>query len=649
MNTVPRRWQDLSVIQQMAFWQAPLVAILSLEIGLLMWGLWLVAWLLSFARRWWLQLPILATLIYLTSQFVPVKSADFFILILVILLPFTWRLDEDKSISPAGLCPTIFLAGSVFIFQTQFIVLLGLVAWLLAFLLWFTTALTGFRLSAISIRWLPIIAGSIATAAVIVVIFTIIPRLGTGFIPSFATASQEIGLTDELTPGGMSDLLESDEVAFRALPVGKRKSDEPYWRVFVLSHQKGNRWLRDGSLSLVNDFVTTASDKIARYQILTDSHDLSYVPVPGFPASSAKAVSDGYGFNKFGEALLSKGRDTRQIWIEAIIGDTHAYDYPFMLAENKTNPKLQAYGKMLRRSYPDDKAFIGALMAEFADNFSYSTTVSFPKTDSLDHFYFQAKEGFCSYFATSLAVLLRAGGLEAHVVTGYLGGDWNSYGNYWLVKQSDAHAWVEVRASDGKWYRLDPTALARQSITSGFTDITNLQGQASSELQRNDSSFLAYLGQAASYFDSLNLRVTLAIMNYGDDSISDANGQDNEDRFALMLAVVGLAMTILFVVFTIVRFASHRGHGRPASEKALESLISSHSQPRGAGESLIEHTSKMKQLDGACYEMAQELALQIYQARFGTALERSTHEASYKSQIKLLARMIKQAKKASSS
>jgi len=151
------RWSEMPIMVKMALWQAPLILILSLEIGLFLWLFWILAWSLSFLKRWWLQVPILAGLIAMSAQLVPLKSADFFILMLVILLPFAWQLDEsesasEKQLSPAGLCPTIFLAGSVFIFQTQFIILLGLVAWLLSFLLWFTTALTGFRLSNISIR-----------------------------------------------------------------------------------------------------------------------------------------------------------------------------------------------------------------------------------------------------------------------------------------------------------------------------------------------------------------------------------------------------------------------------------------------------------------------------------------------------------------
>ena len=107
------RWREMPIMAKMALWQAPLIFVLSLEIGLFLWLFWAVAWSLSFLKRWWLQLPILCGFIGLSAQLVPIKSADFFILMLVILLPFAWQLDEadhvaEKRLSPAGLCPTIF-------------------------------------------------------------------------------------------------------------------------------------------------------------------------------------------------------------------------------------------------------------------------------------------------------------------------------------------------------------------------------------------------------------------------------------------------------------------------------------------------------------------------------------------------------------
>ena len=613
-----------------------------------MWLFWAASWGLSFVRRWWLQAPILAGLIALTTQIVPVRSADFFILMLVILLPFTWRLDDKEPLSPAGLCPTIFVAGSVFIFQSQFIVLLGLVAWLLAFLLWFTTALTGFKLSMLSVRWLPILAGSAACAALIVLLFTFIPRLSTGFIPSFATASQQIGLTDELTPGGMSDLLASEDVAFRAIPASPSQPAPRYWRVFSLAHSKGNQWQRVKDRRIRNDFLIKDTSRQVRYQILADTHDLSFIPVPGFPASSAKAITSGFGYNRYGEALLSEGGDSRQVWIDSLHGSRHDYDYPASLSLSEANPRLQDYGRLLRERLPDEQAFIDAIMAEFGASFTYDTQIEMPQDNALDAFFFEVKTGFCSYFATSLATILRAGGIEAHVITGYMGGEWNSFGNYWLVKQSDAHAWVEVRRQDGTWQRLDPTLEAMQLSTPRFSGLSSF-GEVTFEgralAQRQEEGIWHRFEQAVAFVDSLNLRVTLAIMNYGDDTETISEGQSDEDNFALLLAAVGLAVTMIFVIYGITRLGARSHAGRPVGEKRLERLISVYASERLAGESLLEHVAKINSIDKGAGALATALAKAIYQSRFALPPTQAASNAQIKERLKQIQTVLKQSKK----
>lgn len=648
------RWREMPIMAKMALWQAPLIFVLSLEIGLFLWLFWAVAWSLSFLKRWWLQLPILCGFIALSAQLVPIKSADFFILMLVILLPFAWQLDEaehvaEKRLSPAGLCPTIFLAGSVFIFQTQFIILLGLVAWLLSFLLWFTTALTGFRLSNISIRWVPIIAGAAATAAVIVTLFTFIPRLGTGFIPSFATASQKIGLTDSLAPGGMSDLLASTEIAFRAIPQSRTQPAPRYWRVFVLSEQSGNQWRRDGDVRLQNDFLIKDKSQSVRYQILTDTHDLNHIPIAGWPASSASAISDGYGYNAYGEALLNRGRDTRQIWITALDGRQHDYAYPPSTTLSDANPRLQAYGAEWRARVPDEDEFISSVMDSFARDFLYDTSVTYPEKDALDSFFFEGRVGYCSYFATTLATILRAGGLEAHVVTGYMGGEWNLYGNYWLVNQSDAHAWVEVKRQDGSWQRLDPTLQAMQLSTARFQGLASfgekdLDGRPLTSSQK--TGLLASLANVVAFADSLNLRVTLAIMNYGDSADSTDREARDQDNFALLLAAVGLAVAIIFAIIAVLRLSSYRAGQRPRSERRLELMISHMTEQRLVGETLIEHAQKLAHLDHALAQQACVIARRIYRNRFSRTAMDDTDERIIIQEIKKLERQVKITKKA---
>lgn len=66
------------------------------------------------------------------------------------------------------------------------------------------------------------------------------------------------------------------------------------------------------------------------------------------------------------------------------------------------------------------------------------------------------KIGYCEHFASAMALMLRTVGVPARMVVGYLGGDYNPNGDYYLVSQRSAHAWVEAYVGGG-WLRLDPT------------------------------------------------------------------------------------------------------------------------------------------------------------------------------------------------
>lgn len=93
----------------------------------------------------------------------------------------------------------------------------------------------------------------------------------------------------------------------------------------------------------------------------------------------------------------------------------------------------------------------------------------------LDDFLFGSKEGYCEHYATALAVMLRATGVPTRIVTGFVQGEWNAYGNYLVVRQEDAHTWVEAYM-DGAWTSFDPTpqaglgGAAPSSNTSLFMD-----------------------------------------------------------------------------------------------------------------------------------------------------------------------------------
>ncbi len=98
-------------------------------------------------------------------------------------------------------------------------------------------------------------------------------------------------------------------------------------------------------------------------------------------------------------------------------------------------------------------------------NYKYSLQ-NLPITENpLEDFLFKHKYGNCEYFASAMAVMLRAAGIPARLVGGYRGGYYNDMGKYYLVPQKNAHVWVEAYI-DKNWIRLDPTPAPLEGFVS---------------------------------------------------------------------------------------------------------------------------------------------------------------------------------------
>ena len=99
-----------------------------------------------------------------------------------------------------------------------------------------------------------------------------------------------------------------------------------------------------------------------------------------------------------------------------------------------------------------------AIQTYLMHNYRYSLDAPLSElAQPLEDFLFIRKTGYCEHYATAMAVMLRTIGIPTRLVTGFLTTEWNEYGNYYLVRQQDAHAWVEVYLAHSGWVALDPT------------------------------------------------------------------------------------------------------------------------------------------------------------------------------------------------
>jgi hypothetical protein len=115
--------------------------------------------------------------------------------------------------------------------------------------------------------------------------------------------------------------------------------------------------------------------------------------------------------------------------------------------------------------------------------FEYSLETSkAPVRDPLGHFLFDTKKGYCEYFASSMAVMLRTLGVPSRVATGFQSGYFNDVSGLYVVRASDAHAWVEAWIDSRGWVTFDPTPAASAVHVVGVGDRINMYLDAADSL-----------------------------------------------------------------------------------------------------------------------------------------------------------------------
>ncbi len=94
----------------------------------------------------------------------------------------------------------------------------------------------------------------------------------------------------------------------------------------------------------------------------------------------------------------------------------------------------------------------------FHNNYGYSLDMRAGGDQPLADFLFNIREGHCEYFSTAMAIMLRTQGIATRVVNGFQQGEFNETAGVYVVKQKDAHSWVEVYFPEtNSWVTFDPT------------------------------------------------------------------------------------------------------------------------------------------------------------------------------------------------
>ena len=150
--------------------------------------------------------------------------------------------------------------------------------------------------------------------------------------------------------------------------------------------------------------------------------------------------------------------------------------------------------------------------------FSYTLEpLSISGSDFVDQFLFDTQSGFCEHCAYSFAALMRLAVIPARFVGGYMGGELNPLNSTIVVRELDAHSWVEVWIKDRGWVRIDPTGVvAPERVERGSFD--SLEG-TSGYLLNSPLSLLRFrnsewVNNLRLQLDAMNYEWQTSIMNY---------------------------------------------------------------------------------------------------------------------------------------
>ncbi len=310
-----------------------------------------------------------------------------------------------------------------------------------------------------------LIAQGIPLAALLFVLF---PRLSAPLWGLPQDYAAQTGLSDTMSPGMISELSQSDAVAFRVDFDGTPPPPAMrYWRGPVLTRFDGRTW---SSIPQRGEAAPVDASASIRYTVTLEPSFKPWL----FALEQAAGLPDITGGADDPGARNVQLTADRQLVTRLPIREVTRYvqrstlDAQFASASDNDvrlaralppgNPRSKALATELRVRHADDREYAAAILTMFHDEaFVYTLTPPLLPTDPVDMFLFDERRGFCEHFASAFTFLLRAGGIPARVVTGYQGGEINPRGGYMIVRQSDAHAWTEAYI-DGQWRRYDPTA-----------------------------------------------------------------------------------------------------------------------------------------------------------------------------------------------
>lgn len=333
----------------------------------------------------------------------------------------------------------------------------------------------------------------LSAVPLMLLLFALFPRIEG---PLWGHSAQQrtaiTGLSNELAPGGITQLVQSHAVAFWAsFATTPPPTAQRYWRVHVMTRFNGRQW--SAAPQAASPSTLLPEGPRLKYTLLLQATDQHWVPALDMPERAPPGVRLKGGHTLRAQQPIDR---VRKFTLSAV---THSVLAPSLSSAVRRAdlalppgiaPRARALALRWRRQEPSAQDIVSRALRYIHDQPFYYTLHPPPlQGDITDDFLFGTRRGFCEDYASAFAVLMRAAGIPARIVTGYAGGQWNPVLHYLVVRQSNAHAWVEVWLKKRGWVRVDPTAAVsakrvQRGIATGTAQAPIAQGSGFGPLQR---------------------------------------------------------------------------------------------------------------------------------------------------------------------
>ncbi|AGA32902.1 transglutaminase domain-containing protein [Thioalkalivibrio nitratireducens DSM 14787] len=390
----------------------------------------------------------------------------------------------------------------------------------------------------------------------------------------------QTGLSDRLEPGDIAQLLENEATALRVRFDGPvPPQSQQYWRALVMTAYDGRRWYADRNRPEIRPDDPEPAD--IGYTATLEPTRARYLPVLEYPVGLP-----GHAQLQDNLQVTTRNRVDSRLQYTASARLDDPPGWPLGADERAralalpagAAPRARVQAGLWRATHGDDDA---AIVQEALDLFAgdpYRYTLRPPplQGDRTDAFLFETRAGYCEHYASALAVLMRAAGIPARVITGYQGGRWMDTGHYLRLRQADAHAWTEVWLEQRGWIRVDPTAaIAPERIETGLGGLFGDDADAPAFLRRSGLSWTAHWRlRLSDWHELLTFRwesLVLAFDPERQQELLARFGLDATDWRSVLLALA-TAFGGLAVVAGVVTWLRRPRGTRDMAQRALDRL-----------------------------------------------------------------------------